>query len=251
MVRGVDVLAALDGTVTGIRNNMADRRWHPDDNLEGRECGNGVFIERADGVSAQYCHLKRGSVAVRKGDVVQKGQILGQVGLSGRTQFPHLHITIRNPAGSVLDPFDTRLQDATCKFSDRRDLWMTLTSQDYQPGGLINAGFAESVPKYTAVQAGIADQSATLDRTAPALVIWASYFGLRQGDIIDLLLTGPDGEIIAQSSHKMTRNRAQQFRATGRKRRGGAWPPGTYTAVTVLRREFDVISQREHHLVLD
>lgn len=251
MLQGVNVLAALDGVVTGTRDSMPDRRWNGETDLKGRDCGNGVFVQRADGVSTQYCHLRRGSVVVKKGDSVTKGQILGQVGLSGRTQFPHLHITVRNPSGAVLDPFDTRLQDATCKFSDRRDLWATLTSQDYQPGGLINAGFANAIPKYASVQKGTADQSATLDRSAPALVIWANFFGLLKGDIIDMLLTGPDGEIIAQSSHQMARIRAQQFRATGRKRRGDAWPPGTYTAVTVLRREFDVISQHEHHLTLE
>ena len=116
------------------------------------------------------------------------------------------------------------------------------TTSPTKPGGLI--------PKYPAIQAGTADQSATLDRSAPALVIWANFFGVRRGDIIDLLLTGPDGKIISQSSHQMTRNRAQQMRATGRKRRGDAWPPGTYTAVTVLRREFDIVSQHEHRLTL-
>ena len=251
MHRGVNVLATLEGTVTGARDNMPDRRWDGETELNGRDCGNGVYVERSDGVSAQYCHLKRGSVAVREGDSVTKGQVLGQVGLSGRTQFPHLHITIRNPSGAVLDPFDTRLQDATCRFSDRRDLWATLTSQDYQPGGLINAGFASNVPKYIAIRSGTADESDTLDRTAPALVIWANYFGVQKGDIIDLLLTGPGGKIIAQSSHQMTRNRAQQFRAAGRKRRGDAWQKGTYTAVTVLRREFSIISQRELHLILE
>ncbi|MEM7684984.1 MAG: M23 family metallopeptidase [Pseudomonadota bacterium] len=251
MLEGVDVLAALDGTVIGLRDGMADVRWTPETDLEGRDCGNGLMVERADGVSVQYCHLRRGSITVRSGDRVSIGQILGQVGLSGRSQFPHLHVTVRNPSGAVLDPFDTRLQDATCKFSDRKDLWATLDKDDYQPGGLLNAGFADHVPDYGLVQAGTADQSASLARDSDALVIWANFFGVRTDDIIDLLLTDPAGRVIAQSSHQMTRNRAQQFRATGRKRRGDSWDPGTYTGVVVLRREYDIVSQTEHRLTLE
>ncbi|MEM7210964.1 MAG: M23 family metallopeptidase [Pseudomonadota bacterium] len=250
MHRGVDVRAALDGIVIGTRDGMADRRWDGKADLQGRDCGNGIHVQREDGVSIQYCHLRKGSVSVRKGDSIQKGQKLGLVGLSGRTQFPHLHVTVRNPAGAVLDPFDTRLQDATCRFSDRRDLWSSLSSQDYQPGGLVNAGFADQIPEYLAIQSGTADRSDTLDRTAPALVVWANFFGLRRGDTIDLLLTDPAGKVIAQSSHQMNRNRAQQMRATGRKRRGDAWPSGVYTAVTVLRRGFDIVSKRELRLTL-
>ncbi|MEM9060741.1 MAG: M23 family metallopeptidase [Pseudomonadota bacterium] len=250
MERGVNVLAALEGTVIGARDGMRDVRWTQEVDLEGRDCGNGMVVERADGVSVQYCHLRRGSVSVRKGDRVTVGQVLGQIGLSGRSQFPHLHITVRNPSGAVLDPFDARLQDATCKFGDRRDLWATLDKDDYQPGGLLTAGFSDHVPKYGPVLAGTADQSGNLDVTAEALVIWANFFGVRKGDIIDLLLTDPRGRIVAQSSHQMTRNRAQQFRATGRKRRGEAWEKGVYKAVVVLRREYDIVSQTEHELSL-
>ncbi len=253
MHRGVNVIAAFSGTVAGVRNGMPDVRIgapHAID-VTGRECGNRVAIRRSDGVTVNYCHLKRDSILVADGDEVTSGDIIAQVGLSGRTQFPHLHFSVSNPAGAILDPFDTRLQDATCRFRDRRDLWKRLTSQDYQPGGLVNAGFSDAIPDFSAVQAVTADQSDALDETAPALVVWANFSGVRRNDIIELRLIAPDGEIIVQSAHKMSRTRAQQFRASGRKRRGQAWLKGRYTAVTVLRRELDIISKQEHTLLID
>ena len=180
------------------------------------------------------------------GDTVAAGEIIGQIGLSGRTQFPHLHLTIRNPSGAVLDPFDARLQDSACTFRDRHDLWATLDAQDYQPGGLLKAGFADAVPKYEAVRTGTADNP-TLPRNAPALVFWAHFFGLRAGDEIGLLLTSPTGEILSQSTHQMTKHRAVEFRATGRKSKTD-WPPGTYRGTATLTRNNAIISTTEHSL---
>ena len=40
-----------------------------------------------------------------RGDYVSFATRLGQVGLSGRTQFPHVHLTVRKD-GNPIDPFD-------------------------------------------------------------------------------------------------------------------------------------------------
>ena len=70
----------------------------------GRDCGNGVVIDHDDGWQTQYCHLRRGSVGVTRGQAVARGDRLGVVGMSGRTQFPHLHLSVRRD-GAVIDPF--------------------------------------------------------------------------------------------------------------------------------------------------
>lgn len=250
MNRGVNVLSASDGMVLGLRDGMRDQRQGtpgaPD--IGNRDCGNGVLIEQADGMQLQYCHLRRGSIAVRKGDPVTQGQILGQIGLSGRTQFPHLHLTVRSAAGAVIDPFDARQQDASCTFPDREDLWRDLDAQDYQPGGLLDAGFSRAVPPYAAIRQGMANDT-LLDRDAPALVYWVHYFGLQEGDEIGLSLTAPDGSAVAQHTHTMEKDRATEFRAAGRKARG-VWPSGDYTGVTTLTRDGAIIERREHFLTL-
>ena len=236
MERGVDVLSATPGRVLGIRDGMPDIRHGKTGapNVKGRECGNGVLVERADGWRFQYCHLKRDTVTVRKGEDVQPGDKLGQIGLSGKTQFPHLHLTVRDQAGRIMDPFDARQQDEACSLKDRKSLWQSLSALDYQPGGPLAAGFADAVPDYEAVRAGEAHQT-NITRNAPALVFWAHFFGLRGGDQIRLRLEAPDGSILAADTHAMTRNRATQFRAIGKRNRG-TWKPGTYVGAAELVR---------------
>ncbi|MFK7942192.1 MAG: M23 family metallopeptidase [Paracoccaceae bacterium] len=236
MDRGVDVLAAAPGRVVGTRDGLADIRQGaaraPD--ISGKECGNGVLIKRADGWRFQYCHLKNGSVAVRKGQVVDAGDRLGQVGLSGKTQFPHLHLTIRDQAGRVIDPFDTRQQNEACSLKDRRSLWRTLSPTSYQPGGPLSAGFADAVPEYEAVRAGTGAR-ASMPTSSDAIVFWAHFFGLRKGDEVHLTLYDPKGAVLAEDIHRMNRNRATQFRAVGR-RAQQAWPLGTYKGEADLIR---------------
>ena len=240
MHAGVDVLSASSGTVLGVRDGMPDIRpgaaGAPD--IKGRECGNGVLIGRADGWRLQYCHLREGSVTVSKGQEVRPGDVLGQIGLSGRTQFPHLHFTVRDQAGRVFDPFDARQQDEACSLPDRRTLWRDLDAGDYQPGAPLSAGFSEAVPPYRAVKTGEA-AIPTLAPEAPALVFWAHFFGLQAGDRIELDVTGPDGQQIATKTHRMGRDRATQMLAVGRKRRGD-WPAGTYHGEARLVRDGEV-----------
>lgn len=49
--------------------------------------------------------MKNGYLKVRKGQKVRDGTVLGEIGLSGRTKFPHIHFSVRKN-GKVIDPFD-------------------------------------------------------------------------------------------------------------------------------------------------
>ena len=63
--------------------------------------GTAVYVVHGAGLVSGYFHLSATSVAI--GDTVQRGQIIGQVGQSGRVTGPHLHWTIRYDHTSV-DP---------------------------------------------------------------------------------------------------------------------------------------------------
>lgn len=56
--------------------------------------GNHVIIDHEDGTYAAYAHLERGTAAVTKGQRVATGEVIGQVGNTGNTSMPHLHVQL-------------------------------------------------------------------------------------------------------------------------------------------------------------
>ncbi len=233
MTSGVDVLASAPGVVRATRDGMPDKVFTAQDeaDIAGRDCGNGVVIQHKDGWETQYCHLRQGSVVVSQGMQVAAGDKLGLVGLSGRTQFPHVHLSVRHN-GQIIDPFSPQAKPGQCGLTNDDTLWSD-PAPTYVPGGLISAGFAPGLPDYADVKAGTAHR-AELIATTPALVLWVMGFGSRAGDTLEMTITGPAGAIF-QTTVNLDKPQAQYFRATGKRLRA-ALPPGLYRGeITLLR----------------
>jgi hypothetical protein len=239
MARGVPVLAAAPGEVTGTRDGMPDilmgSPGAPD--IAGRECGNGVLIRHEGGWETQYCHLRRGSVIVRPGDIVAAGDRLGLVGLSGMTEFPHVHLSLRRD-GLPVDPF---APDGTpaCGTPPPDTLWADPPAA--AQGGLLRAGFADKVPDYEAIKAGAAIAPPA---QGSALVLWGYFYGGRTGDRVELTISGPAGEVIR---HVVDLDGTQGlfFRAAGRRAPGGGWPAGTYQGdIRLVRAGAEIDAER-------
>ncbi|MCO8273845.1 M23 family metallopeptidase [Actinoplanes sp. TRM 88003] len=60
--------------------------------------GNHVIVEHDDGTFAAYAHLRHRSTRVRPGDRVATGDHLGDVGNTGNTSEPHLHVQLMDRA---------------------------------------------------------------------------------------------------------------------------------------------------------
>ena len=93
---GEPVFAVADGTVVEVLDELEDQDpgTLPDPASITIETvdGNHVILDLGNGVYAFYAHLKLGSVAVAVGDTVTAGQQLGELGNSGNTSGPHLHL---------------------------------------------------------------------------------------------------------------------------------------------------------------
>lgn len=115
---GADALAVADGVVAGVKDGIPE-------NVPGVNSravpitldtvgGNYVILDLGQGRYAFYAHLQPGSLRVKVGDKVKRGQVVGLVGNSGNSTEPHLHFHIGNknaPLASeglpyVLDSFE-------------------------------------------------------------------------------------------------------------------------------------------------
>lgn len=245
--RGIAVRAAADGIVTGTRDVMPDLYATEDsaEYIKGRECGNGVVIRHPGGWETQYCHMKLGSVTVQKGEKVTAGTQLGEIGLSGKTQFPHLHLSVRLN-GKTVDPFAPD-GNAACTPEPLGDtLWAELPA--YEAGAFLGAGFNTQVPAFQTIKTGEAALSHLVDE-APAIVFWAYAFGGQKYDRIRLTISGPRGEF---SVHEVAleKNQAQFFRASGKRLREATWDQGRYIGTAVLIRDDQEIDRIEQEIIV-
>lgn len=242
MAKGVEVRATAAGVVTLVRDGMRDAAVSTigRDAVKGQECGNGLLLDHGQGWETQYCHMQQASIVVKRGDRVAVGQRLGFVGLSGMTEFPHIHLTIRR-WGKALDPFTGRPQNGLCGGDGAASLWRRELRLAYDPVALFNAGVSAAPPSQDSLRGGIARQE-FLRKDAPALVLWFEALGVKHGDIATFRLIAPDGRAVFETrqilSVESTEQRAYEMLYAGGQRKATAapWPTGTYRGVVTLTR---------------
>src|SRR5262245_55394559 len=104
---GAEALAVADAVVAGFKDGIPE-------NVPGVTSravpitletvgGNHVILDLGEGRYAFYAHLQPGSLRVKAGDKVRRGQAVGLVGNSGNSTEPHLHFHVsdaNSPLGS-------------------------------------------------------------------------------------------------------------------------------------------------------
>ena len=98
---GKNVLAVADGRVVTARDGLPDNipghneAFHPAVPITLETvAGNTITIDLSDGQFAYYMHLQPGSLRVKAGERVRRGQVLARVGCSGDAREPHLHFEV-------------------------------------------------------------------------------------------------------------------------------------------------------------
>jgi murein DD-endopeptidase MepM/ murein hydrolase activator NlpD len=97
---GAEIHAVADGIVTDIKDGIPQ-------NTPGAKSlavtitretvgGNHVIVDIGNGLFAFYAHMQPGSLRVKLGDKVRRGQVLGLLGNTGNSSEPHLHFQICN-----------------------------------------------------------------------------------------------------------------------------------------------------------
>ncbi|MCG6206286.1 M23 family metallopeptidase [Rhodopseudomonas sp. HC1] len=239
--RGVAVLAVADGVVERTPDSMADISTQTTGRaaVRGKECGNGLVIRHADGWTSQYCHLAHTSLVVKPGQQVKSGDKLGQVGLSGDTEFPHVHVSIRKD-GKIVDPF-AYPDSASC--GPGQSLWQPALQPQlqYRPTEVLNVGFSSQTVTMESIEQG---QSNELSKDGP-IIAYARTIGLRAGDVQSLKVTLPDGKTLVERTFPPSEgNKAQAFIALGKRNAAVTGRlSATYTitrdGADVLQRSFD------------
>ena len=100
-IYGKPVLAPAAGTVTFVLDGRPDQAIGSTDNRY--HAGNNVVIDIGGGRFLLMGHLRPGSIQVKVGDQVKVGQQIAEVGNSGNTSEPHLHIQAQSVGTGIGD----------------------------------------------------------------------------------------------------------------------------------------------------
>jgi len=93
---GEDILAVADGIVTRVVTGQANNPigLTPFPPVVSTGAGNAVLLAIGDGIFTMYGHMLPGTVSVRVGDRVRRGDVLGKLGNTGQSTAPHLHFQV-------------------------------------------------------------------------------------------------------------------------------------------------------------
>ena len=138
---GMKVVSPAAGTVLEVRNNVPDNKYEGGQLIYSEEVknqvssdistGNYVIIDHENGEYSLLCHFQNGTIQFEKGEKINLGDYLGNVGLSGDTYYPHLHYQVQT-SPDIIDSYGI-----PAKFND----FFWVTQQDnYVISGFINSG---------------------------------------------------------------------------------------------------------------
>ncbi|HEV7609079.1 MAG TPA: M23 family metallopeptidase [Steroidobacteraceae bacterium] len=106
---GKPVRAVADARVVAVKDGFPDNvpghfeAFHPAVPITlATIFGNRITLDLGHGQFAHYFHLQAGSLQVKAGDRVRRGQLLARIGASGDAREPHLHFEVTTSAKPIV-----------------------------------------------------------------------------------------------------------------------------------------------------
>jgi len=201
--KGVPVLAAQDGTVILVKNDIKNKTFY----------GNSVVIQHTNGWKTIYSHLKPNSINLKKGDFARKGSQIAELGMSGKTDFPLLHFVVFK--GDKFFP----------------PSWDSLIKDDLKVSDIViaNIGISTTNPDIKSIKKGDYEGLELLN-DSPSLYMWAYGFKFKTGDFLKFSLKNPDNEKILDKVVKVNGDFKETFFSVEKPKEAENWKTGTYTA---------------------
>jgi len=246
MRTGVAVVAAAAGTVLRTRDGEPDLSVDDRAGLDGKDAGNAVVIDHGGDWQTQYSHLRQGSIIVRPGQRIVGGDRIGLIGLSGNSEFPHLHFTVRH-RGEAIDPFVGTAALPSCDVEARlASIWAPGAAGmlGYQPAAVITGGLASAVPAKAVAKR---DPPPGLDGRQAPIILWVDAIGARAGDRQMFSIVGPNGQIVHDQQSVVADGGLSWFAYSGKRAPAAGWPSGRYVGRYRLQRGDAVIAKIETH----
>jgi len=151
---GRPVISPVAGTVVSVVDGVEDndeqkaypRRSIVDAVREPRWIfGNYLVLDAGNGVFVLLAHLKKGSIAVKRGDVVRERMVLAHAGNSGNTMLPHVHVQVMDgadPAAASVSGIPARFRnyvEATSigEKTDRETVFRRVAAGDPPQGSVV------------------------------------------------------------------------------------------------------------------
>jgi hypothetical protein len=211
--RQTPVIAIADGTVARVRDGIPDRIYDraQDKDTAGKECGNGVLVEHSGGLASQYCHLKEGSIVVRPGAHVKKGERLGSVGASGLAEFPHVHLSVRRD-GKPIEPL-TGIPLGTA-----REACGETAGTLFEPAvrdalsrtasAILLVGLTNAPPELSSL---VREGEPVAPKTSQSVIAWVWAINVEAGTVFRMRIVDPDGKTLMHIETKALERRKANY----------------------------------------
>src|SRR5574344_286291 len=237
MNQGVNVLAVASGFVVSAKDGFPDKNALLQTTSQQKTlgCGNRVSIKHIGNWTTNYCHMKQGSIKVKTGDFVSGGQVIGQVGLSGMTDFPHLHINVQKN-NQFYDPFTGFPR--FYKGNTKTPLWTSLVLKQlvYSPHVIYNAGVSNEVPSLANIRIG-KYMTKQINSKSNVLVFWIDAFHVQCGDCFTVVVKNLDGTNFLAKNIIVSKDNINKVVYIGKKKNGATFNRGTYSVKISLKRQ--------------